>query len=115
MLKRNIPVCIILTIITCGIYGWYWFVCLTNETNTLSHHEEDAPGGVALILSIITCNIYGIYWAYKMGTKLDQAKVDHGLLASSSGVVYLILQLFGLQIIGLALMQNEINTLIGKQ
>lgn len=29
--SRSIPLCIILSIITCGIYGLYWLVCLANE------------------------------------------------------------------------------------
>lgn len=33
MKKRNIALSIIFTLITCGIYGLYWFVCLTDETN----------------------------------------------------------------------------------
>lgn len=114
MLKRSIPVCIILSVVTCGIYGLYWFVCMTDEANTLSHREGDTSGGVALILQIITCNIYGLYWAYQMGYKLDQAKVNQGLQPGNSSVVYLILQLF-VPIVGYALMQNDINTLIDAQ
>ena len=66
--QRNIALCIILSIITCGIYGLYWFVCLTNDTNAAAD-TEGTSGGVALILTIITCNIYGLYWAYKQGEK----------------------------------------------
>lgn len=32
--QRNIAMCIILSIVTCGIYGLYWYACLTNDTNT---------------------------------------------------------------------------------
>ena len=35
--QRSIAVCIILTIVTCGIYGVYWFICLTNDANTASN------------------------------------------------------------------------------
>ena len=84
--KRNIALCIILTIVTCGIYGLYWFVCITNEANVVSGHASDGTsGGVALILSIITCNIYGLYWAYKQGEKLDEAKTAKGIPSSNTG------------------------------
>lgn len=115
MQKRSIPVSIILSIITCGIYGIYWFVCLTNEVNTLSNREGDTSGGVAFLLTLITCGIYGIYWAYKMGEKLEQARTNRGMQPGNSSIVYLLLQLFGLGIIGYALMQSEINTLIDVQ
>lgn len=67
---------------------------------------------VSIILSIVTCGIYGIYWAYKMGEKVDAAKQQRGIPSSNSGILYLILQLFGLAVIGMALMQNEANNMI---
>ncbi|MDE7477706.1 MAG: DUF4234 domain-containing protein, partial [Lachnospiraceae bacterium] len=100
---------IILSIVTCGIYGLYWFVCLTNDTNTAAK-TEGTSGGMALLLSIITCNIYGLYWAYKQGEKIDIAKQNHGLSSSNSGVLYLILCLL-IPDVAWALMQNELNTL----
>ena len=73
--QRNIAVCIILSIVTCGIYGIYWFIVLSNDTNTVSNAENSTSGGVAFVLSLITCNIYGLYWAYKQGEKIDKAKL----------------------------------------
>lgn len=46
--NRNIALCIILSLVTCGIYGWYWFVCLTDDTNTISG-EPGTSGVVALV------------------------------------------------------------------
>lgn len=74
MKQRNIAVCIILSLVTCGIYGLYWFVVMTNESNQVSGRPNSTSGGVSLLLMIITCNIYGLYWAYKMGEKIDAAK-----------------------------------------
>lgn len=108
--QRNIAVCIILTFITCGIYGIYWFICLSNDTNTASK-TFGTSGGMALLLTIVTCGIYGLYWAYKQGEKIDAAKSSRGIPSGSSGVLYLILSLFGLNIVAWALMQNELNHL----
>lgn len=107
--QRNIAFCIILSLVTCGIYGLYWFVCLTDDTNAVAN-EEGTSGVMALVLTIVTCGIYGLYWAYKCGEKLDQAKVSRGLPASNGGVLYLILYIFG-GIIAYALIQNELNKL----
>lgn len=109
--QRNIAVCIILSIVTCGIYGIYWFIVLSNDTNTVSNAENATSGGVAFVLSLITCNIYGLYWAYKQREKIDKAKTDRGIPSSNSGILYLILCLFGLGIVAEALMQNELNSL----
>ena len=107
--QRNIALCIILSLVTCGIYGLYWFVCLTDDTNAVAN-EEGTSGVMALVLTIVTCGIHGLYWAYKCGEKLDQAKVSRGLPASNGGVLYLILYIFG-GIIAYALIQNELNKL----
>ena len=53
--ERNIALCIVLSIVTCGLYGIYWFICLTNEMNAVAK-VEGTSGGVAFLLSIITCN-----------------------------------------------------------
>lgn len=109
--ERSIAACIILSIITCGIYEIYWFICLTNDANTVSR-TYGTSGITAFLLSVITCNIYGLYWAYKQGEKIDNAKQEHGIPSNNSGVLYLILYLIvPISIIALALMQNEINTL----
>jgi hypothetical protein len=108
--ERGIATCIILSMVTCGIYGLYWWACLINEPNT----ALDDPGpsaGVVIILSIITCNIYGIFWAYKQGERLDEIKRKRGLPTNDRGVVYLLLTLFGLSIVAWALMQDELNKL----
>ena len=107
--ERNIALCIILSLVTCGIYGLYWFVCLTDETNAAAN-EEGTSGVLALVLTIVTCGIYGLYWAYKRGELLDKAKVNRGMPASNGGVLYLILYIFG-GIIAYALIQNELNKL----
>ena len=112
MIERiNIAVCIVLTLVTCGIYGIYWIVCLTNDVNTVSGDVNGTSGGMVVLLTIVTCGIYGIYWAYKQGEKLDFTKNNRGIPSSNSGVLYLILQIFGFGIIAYALMQNELNKL----
>ncbi len=107
--QRNIALAIIFSLITCGIYGLYWFVCLTDDTNAVSD-GEGTSGVMALLLALVTCGIYGLYWAYKRGEKLDQAKLNRGMPASNGGVLYLILYLFG-GIIAYALIQHELNKL----
>ena len=107
--QRNIALCVILSLVTCGIYGLYWFVCMTDDTNTVAN-EEGTSGVMALVLTLVTCGLYGLYWAYKCGDKLDKAKADRGMAASNGGVLYLILYIFG-GIIAYALIQNELNKL----
>ena len=107
--KRNIALCIIFTIITCGIYGIYWFVKLHNEAKIVAGETEGTSAGVAFLLTLITCGIYGFYWNYKQGEKIDKAYADRGLPTGSRSIVYLVLSIFGLSIISYALMQDSLN------
>ena len=47
--ERNIALCLIYTIITCGIYGVYWFICITDEVNAVSKEDWYFWGYVFLI------------------------------------------------------------------
>ena len=97
--RRNIAVCIVLTLLTFGIYGIYWIVCLTNDVNTVSGDVNGTSGGMVVLLTIVTCGIYGIYWAYKQGEKLDFTKNNRGIPSSNSGVLYLILRFLDLELL----------------
>lgn len=107
--ERNIALCIVLSIVTCGIYGIYWFICLSNDTNAAAN-VDGTSGGVAFLLSVITCNIYGLYWAYKQGEKIDIAKTNRGMSSNNSGILYLILCLI-IPVVAWAIMQNELNNM----
>lgn len=107
--KKSIPLCIILSLVTCGIYGLYWLVCLANDINTASGRDNDTSGGMVLLLSIITCNIYGLYWMYKAGEKIDTIRLNNNLPAENNGLLYLLLSLFKLSIVSWALLQSELN------
>ena len=84
--RRNIALCIILSLVTCGIYGIYWFVCLTEDTKTAANVEGTD----------------------KQGEKIDIAKQNRNMPSSNSGVLYLILCLI-FPVVAWALMQNELN------
>ena len=109
--ERSIAVAVILSIVTCGIYGIYWFVCLTNEMNKASGRENDTNGGIAFLLNLVTCGIYGYIWAYKLGEKRDIVANEKG----SSSIVYLLLMLFGLGIVVYGLAQDALNKAIARK
>ena len=43
--KRNIALAVVLSIITCGLYGIYWFICLNNDANALTPDDSYTTGG----------------------------------------------------------------------
>lgn len=107
--RRSVGAAIILSIITCGIYGIYWLVSLANELNTASGRYGDTSGGMVFLLSLVTCGIYSWYWLYKSGEKVDIIKSRSGVPSSGTGVIYILLAVFGLSIVSMALMQSELN------
>lgn len=50
--RRSIATCIILTIVTCGIYGIFWFISLTDDTRALSNDFTGASGGTAFVYTL---------------------------------------------------------------
>lgn len=109
--KRDIVKCIIFSIITCGIYMLYWMAKVNDDTNTLCGEANATDGVKVVIFTIITCGIYGYYWSYKQGVKIDSLRSAKGQPTGNLSIIYLILSLVGLDIVSLAMMQNEINTL----
>ena len=112
--ERNIAVSIILSLVTCGIYGIYWFITLTDDVGRLSK-DSRLSGGICFLLTIVTCGIYGFYWAYLIGKAIYNIKAEKGIANNSdNSVLNIILQVFGLNIIILAISQNEVNSLVNS-
>lgn len=106
--EKSIAVNLLLTILTCGIYGLVWFITITDDVAYASD-DHKISGGVALLLTIVTCGIYSIYWSYIMGKKVSEAKEKAGLRGTDNSVLYLVLCLLQLNIINYCLIQGELN------
>lgn len=104
--NRSVAMCIVLCLVTCGIYALYWMYCIHRDVQEVSDHPMETEGGMVIVFTLVTCGIYGIYWCYKMGQLLDEAR---GTPGGSQSIAYLLLSLFGLDIIAFALMQSELN------
>lgn len=101
---HSVAVCIILCIVTCGIYMLYWMYRLNEELNHMAGEQNGTSGALVLVFTILTCGIYGIYWNYKMGQNVSRLTGD-----TFSPILMLILALFQFGIISMALMQDTIN------
>lgn len=107
--KRSLAVCILLSIITCGIYYIFWFIGMVDDLNKISNNPNAKSGVVVFLLSLVTCGIYGLIWRYRAGEILDTAAVQRGLPATSKSLLFLLLSIFGLSLIADAILQDEIN------
>lgn len=105
MKRRSIVGCIILSIITCGLYYIYWQIVLTNELNRACR-VNDTSGIMVLLLNIITCGLYSYYWSYRCGNKIDY------LQNNPKGItnwLCLILHIFGYGFITCCVIQYQLN------
>ena len=107
--KRSIGLCIVLSLVTCGIYSLYWLYKMAEDINTLKQEPGATSPGMVLVLSIVTCGIYTIYWFYKAGETLDNINFMQGLPTGNKAILYMLLALFGLSIVSYCLVQNDLN------
>lgn len=107
--RRNCAIQVILSLLTCGLYSFYWIAVMADDVNRVSGSTKATPGELVVLFSLLTCGIYELYWLYTAGDKLDAARTKQGLPGNSLGIIFLLLAIFGIGIISLVLIQNELN------
>ncbi len=106
---RSIVVDIILTLVTCGIWGLYWQY-KQMETLNAWLRRNDFSFALWFLLSLVTCSIFAIYYEYKMAQGINEIQETNSLRVSSDlPLICVLLSVFGLGIASLAIQQSEIN------
>ncbi|MGX7132478.1 DUF4234 domain-containing protein [Enterococcus songbeiensis] len=109
--QRSILSVIVLSIITCGIYFFVWMYQTTRDLNEYTNDYRLSPGTV-ILLTIITCGIYGIYWWYRINDLFIKAQQKVGYkVYNDNKVLFIVLSLFGLNIVNMAILQSDLNLL----
>lgn len=72
--ERNIVLNLVLTVITCGLYGLYWQASITNELQEKTGRRVTASGGLAALYTFVTCSIYFYYWLFKTGALVSELR-----------------------------------------
>lgn len=103
MKQRNIVTAIILTIVTCGIYGIYWAICLAREAVAVKDPADSA------VLEIVLCLFLPFLGFFLAEKKFAEGCAAQGIPHNDNSVLYLILGLFGLGIVNYCMMQNDLN------
>jgi len=106
--ERSILTSILLSIITCNIYGWVWVYRIWSDLYAANDLPNEA--GKDLVLSLVTCGIYYIYMFYKAG-KLESAAFErHGLPRRDEAAVYVLLGIFFTWMATAGVLQHNLNT-----
>ena len=109
--RRNLVIGILVTLITCGIFGLYWQYKQMATLNAWLKRDEYSFW-LWFLLSIITCGIYGIYYEYKMANGINTVQADNDIVFDSSlPIICVLLAIFGLGVASLAVQQHQINRL----
>ncbi len=105
--QRNIVTAILLTLITCGIYGIYWVIMMAKEAVSVKDASDD---GILEIILMLFLPFLGFFMAEK---KLYEGCTAKGYTKSDNSILYLILGLLGLGIVNYCMMQNDLNKIAG--
>ena len=95
--NREIVSFALLTIVTCGIYGYWYIYQMAQDANVLCAEDgEETPGlGIYILLSIVTCGIYSYYWQYKLANRLQRNAYRYGVQVQEGGSDVLIWLIMG--------------------
>ena len=118
---RSLLMYILLTIVTCGIYGLYFLYALARDVNDMCDHEDGHHTAGLLkyfLLTLVTCGIYSFYWNYKLGNRLQSnCNERYGLNIQENGTSVLLWMLLGtfvcgiFSLIGMNIIINNTNAL----
>ena len=103
--KRNIVTCIILSLVTCGIYGIYWAIMLAKEAVSV---KDPTDSGILEIVLMLFLPFLGFFLVEK---KLAEGCAAKNIVHQDQSVLYLILGLVGLGIVNYCMLQNDLNNL----
>ena len=103
--KRNIVTCILLSLITCGIYAIYWAIVMAAEAVKV---KDPSDSGILEIILMLFLPFLGFFLAEK---KLAEGCAAKGIAHEDRSIIYLILGLVGLSIVNFCMMQNDLNKL----
>lgn len=102
--NRSLLMYILLSIITCGIYGYYFIYKLAKDVNQMCDGDGDHVGGLLayILLSFVTCGLYSYYWLYKIQNRLYSAAYKkYGVSVEETGTTVLLWLVVGSLICGL--------------
>jgi hypothetical protein len=101
---------LLLTLVTCGIYGFYAFY-VTEEELAKASGDPSINGAKDLLLTLVTCGIWGIYCYWRNAKKYHELATRYGLQRQDQSTIVLITMALGVGFIGWYLLQEEHNVL----
>ena len=94
---RSLVTYILLSIITCGIYSYYFIYKMAYDVNIACEGDGQETAGLVkfILLSIITCGIYAWFWYYNLGNRLADNAGRYNMNFQENGTTVLLWLIFG--------------------
>jgi len=95
--NRSMIVVILLSIITFGLYGLYFYHAYARDMNIVCAGDGKKTAGLIafILLSFITCGIYSIVWLYKVGDRINENCIRKGMASPCTGGSLLVWSIVG--------------------
>lgn len=110
--EKSIGLCVVLSLVTCGIYSIYWLYTIAHDLNDLcesQNQEKGAEPGLVVILSIVTCGIYLLYYLWKAGKMVSSLTRSNGHHPSDDSIVLMVLSILQLSLVSYCILQSHIK------
>ena len=99
--RKSFLALILLSMVTCGIYGLYYIYRMTRDINQMAGDDGYyTDPGAAVLLSIVTCGLYSWYWLYRQGDRIKRVADCNGVYCAETGTTYLIWAIIGSLVCG---------------
>ncbi len=99
--KRNFWMFLLLSMVTCGIYTYYFLYTTTRDINQMIGDDgRNTDPSMVLLLTIVTCGFYSFYWYYDQGNRIKALADRNNIPCPETGSTYLLWLLVGSLICG---------------
>lgn len=94
---RSLLMYIILNIVTCGIYSYFFLYSLARDVNVACEGDGKHTAGLLklILLTLLTCGIYAWIWYYSLGNRLAENAPRYGMNFQENGTTVLLWMLLG--------------------
>ena len=101
---RSLLLYLVLSAITCGIYGYYFIYHLAKDINTACEGDGDLPvGGLGAYIgySLLTCGVYSACWEYNLVERIRFNSPRYSIQMEDNGTTILLWKTLGAALCGI--------------
>ena len=113
--QRSLVKLIVLSFLTCGIYGFFfWWGYINDINNACVCDGKRSPNYlIVLLLSVLTCGLYYLIWLYRQGERLRDMAPAYNVRINEGGGVVLVYHLLGSFVLNIASSISSIASVAG--